>query len=148
MSYGRDLKEAGYRWRDLLNVYVLNVLLISVNLAGVLRSLQQMLTGRRSPFVRTPKVDGRTASPATHIIVPALLLVTIVLSTVFNLWLGRWFYAAFFGGNAALLLYGMLTFVGARSALQDVRAGFDAAIRVPRTRSGAARLASVTISES
>ena len=148
VSYGRDLKEAGYRWRDLLNVYVLNVLLISVNFAGVLRSVQQMLTGRRSPFVRTPKVDGRTASPATHIIVPALLLATMVFSTVFNLWVGRWFYAAFFSGNAALLLYGMLTFVGARSALQDVRAGFDAAIRVLRTRSGAARLASVAVSES
>ena len=81
VSYGRDLKEAGYRWRDLLNVYVLNLLLISVNFAGVLRSVQQMLTGRRSPFARTPKVAGRTASPATHIIVPALLLVTMGVST-------------------------------------------------------------------
>ena len=79
VSYGRDLKEAGYRWRDLLNVYVLNLLLISVNFAGVLRSVQQMRTGRRSPFARTPKVAGRTASPPTHIIVPASLLVTMAV---------------------------------------------------------------------
>jgi len=106
-----------------------------------------MLTGRRSPFARTPKVAGRTASPATHIIVPALLLVTMAVSTAANLCLGRWSYGAFFGAHGALLVYGILTFVGLRSALQDVQLGVDAVLHVLRTRSRAARLVSVAVSE-
>src|SRR5262249_61711812 len=48
--YGRDLRFAGYRWSDLLRVYAVNLLLLPVNLAGVLRSLPQGLTCRQAPF--------------------------------------------------------------------------------------------------
>jgi cellulose synthase (UDP-forming) len=66
LLYGRDLKWCGYQWRDLLRVYALTLMLIPVNLAGVYRSVAQMVTGRKSPFARTPKIEGRTAAPASH----------------------------------------------------------------------------------
>src|SRR5262249_36101637 len=61
--YGRELRFSGYRWSDLLRVYAVNLLLLPVNLAGVLRSLQQGLTGRKAPFGRTPKIEQRTRTP-------------------------------------------------------------------------------------
>src|SRR2546422_3685333 len=35
---------------------------ISINFAGAINSLQQLWTGRKIPFQRTPKVPGRTAA--------------------------------------------------------------------------------------
>lgn len=60
--YGRDMVLLGYKWWDLLRVYALNLLLIPVNLGGVVKSLQQAVTGRQTPFGRTPKVVHRTAT--------------------------------------------------------------------------------------
>jgi cellulose synthase (UDP-forming) len=60
--YGRDLTQCGYRWTDLARVYALNLLLLPVNLAGVILSLWQILTGRKAAFGRTPKIEGRTAT--------------------------------------------------------------------------------------
>ncbi|HSW21834.1 MAG TPA: glycosyltransferase family 2 protein, partial [Burkholderiaceae bacterium] len=48
VAYGLDLQRCGYGWRDLLRVYTLNLMLLPVNLAGVLRSLRQIFTGRKS----------------------------------------------------------------------------------------------------
>jgi len=56
--YGRDLVRIGYRLRDLVRVYALNLLLIPVNLGGVFKSIQQGITRRKIPFGRTPKVPG------------------------------------------------------------------------------------------
>src|SRR5256885_1060029 len=66
--YARDLVRTGYRYADLLRVYALNLMLIPVNLGGVLKSLEQALTGRKTPFGRTPKVSGRTAAPALYVL--------------------------------------------------------------------------------
>jgi len=62
--YGRDLVKEGYRWADLPRVYALNLALISVNIGGVLASLRQAITGKRSAFLRTPNLtesEGRVA---------------------------------------------------------------------------------------
>ncbi|HTY56910.1 MAG TPA: glycosyltransferase family 2 protein, partial [Candidatus Binataceae bacterium] len=61
LLYARDLKACGYRRRDVGLMYSFNLLLIPVSIAGMLKSLRQAITGRPSPFVRTPKVPGRTA---------------------------------------------------------------------------------------
>lgn len=66
--YARDLRLAGYRKSgDLLRVYALNLLLLPVHLGGVLRSLRQSWTGQKIPFRRTPKVTGRTRTPARYL---------------------------------------------------------------------------------
>ena len=43
--YSRDLRQSGYRTSDVLRVYALILLLLSVNLSGVFRSLWQIIIG-------------------------------------------------------------------------------------------------------
>src|SRR5207249_9200594 len=71
--YGRDLMQAGYALSDLVRVYALNLMLIPVNLAGVIESLRQKLTGRSIAFQRTPRVGG-TAGAANPVLVAEYLL--------------------------------------------------------------------------
>lgn len=68
LVYAKDLKLAGYKYTDLLRIIALNLLLIPVNTAGVLKSLQQALTGKHFPFCRTPKIQGRTTVPSLYVV--------------------------------------------------------------------------------
>ena len=122
LLYGLDLKRSGYQWRDLLRVYALNQVLIPVNLAGVYRSVEQMVTGRKSPFARTPKIDGRTAAPASHLLALCALTATAIGSAGMNLWFGNQLLFGFSAINAGFFLYGFLCLIGWREALADIRA--------------------------
>src|SRR5262249_34892872 len=93
--YAADLRRAGYRYRDVLGVYALNLLLIPVSLGGVMRSLAQAFTGQRSAFGRTPKVTGRTAAPAGYVVSELALLTTWLFGAWIDLYLGRRLNAAF-----------------------------------------------------
>jgi len=124
LLYGRDLKLSGYRWRDLLRVYALTLLLVPVNLAGVYRSIEQIVTGRKSPFARTPKIEGRTAAPASHLLALLALAATAIVSAVMNLWSGNLLFFSFSATNAGFFLYGLLGLIGYREAFTDIRAGF------------------------
>jgi hypothetical protein len=120
--YGRDLRNCGYSWSDLLRVYGLNLLLIPVNLAGVLRSLQQLLTGRKAAFGRTPKIQFRTPVPPIYI---AFLLVLVSYLTVFgasDVARGSYTHAGFAFGNAFALIYSIGAFIGWRDSLADLSA--------------------------
>jgi len=104
-----------------LRVYALNLLLIPVNLGGVLRSVQQACTGRRSTFGRTPKVAGRTAAPAGYVLAEAGLLGWWIFGALMELEAGRELNGAFALANAAFLLYALVRFVGLREAWEDLR---------------------------
>ena len=95
LLYGWDLTRTGYKWRDLLRVYALTLLLVPVNLAGVYRSLEQIITGRKSPFARTPKIKGRTAAPASHLLALCALTATATFSAGTNLWSGNLLFFSF-----------------------------------------------------
>lgn len=123
--YGRDLTRLGYQWRDLLRVYALTLLLVPINLAGVFGSLQQSITGRKAAFARTPKVDGRTAAPASHILALSALFATAVLSAAANLYSGNLLFFTFSAVNAGFFLYGFTSLIGWREALADIRATFS-----------------------
>ena len=56
--YWRDLLQNGYLPGDILRTSVFNFMLLPINLAGVMKSVQQGVTGVRTPFARTPKVVG------------------------------------------------------------------------------------------
>jgi len=118
--YAVDLRRAGYRRRDVLPVYALNMLLIPVSLGGALGSLTQACTGRRSAFARTPKVIGRTVAPAGYVIAEILLLLSWVFGAVIDVCGGRWVTAVFGLGNGTFMLYGLLRFIGVRAAWEDV----------------------------
>jgi len=121
LLYAVDLRSIGYRWRDVLRVYALNLLLIPVHLGGVLRSVQQACTGRRSTFGRTPKVVGRTAAPAGYVLAEAGLLGWWTFGALMELEAGHRLNGLFALANAAFLLYALVRFVGLREACEDLR---------------------------
>ncbi|MHB8381658.1 MAG: glycosyltransferase family 2 protein [Candidatus Binataceae bacterium] len=122
--YCRDLIDCGYEWWDLPRMYALNLLLIPANLAGLLKSLYQAVTGHQSAFVRTPKVPGRTAVPPLHVLIPVLIFACIIDSTLRAFADGGWAYAAYGVVNAVCLGYGITWYVGLDVAWKDVALGF------------------------
>jgi cellulose synthase/poly-beta-1,6-N-acetylglucosamine synthase-like glycosyltransferase len=120
LLYASDLRRAGHRRRDVLRVYALNLLLVPVSLGGALGSLKQAWTGRRSAFARTPKVVGRTSAPAGYVVAEILLCVSWFIAAVVDARYGRRLNAAFDLGNATIMLYGLLTFIGVRAACADM----------------------------
>ena len=74
LAMGSDLRDCGHRFSDIFRIYGFNLVLLPVNLAGVLKSMQQAFTGEKIPFVRTPKVKDRTAAPALYVLIPYLIV--------------------------------------------------------------------------
>jgi hypothetical protein len=118
---GRDLVQLGYRWSDLLRVYALNLLLIPVNLGGVFGSMKQAITGKKTPFARTPKVVDRTSAPGIYILIEFALVLACVLGTLNNALDGRWAHAAFALLNSLFLAYSITAFMGLRESWEDPR---------------------------
>jgi glycosyl transferase family 2 len=118
--YGRDMRFAGYRWSDLFRVYALNLLLLPVNAAGVLLSLRQLVTGRKAPFGRTPKVQSRTAVPPAYALFHATLLLYLVGTSVVDLVQGLYSHAGFALASSAFLAYAIGAFVGWRESCSDL----------------------------
>ena len=122
--YGRDLVLCGYRNRDLFKVYALNLLLIPVNIAGVLKSIQQGITGKKIPFGRTPKIQGRTAAAPLYIIFAYLLFLQWSIGAAFDINDRHIAHAIFAALNATFLLYAIRTFIGYKESWQDLTAHF------------------------
>lgn len=123
LAMASDLRYCGYRASDVLRIYGFNLILLPVNLAGVFKSLQQALTGKKIPFARTPKVKNRTASPALYVIVPLL----IVAFSVFTLWrdftAANWGNAAFAAFNATLASWAIVSYIGIGHTIADAWRG-------------------------
>lgn len=132
--YARDMIRIGYRKTDIFRVYSLNLMLIPVNLGGVCKSLQQAWTKRKIPFGRTPKIKGRTASPAFYVLAVYSLLVHWLSGAAWDAAAGRWLHAGFALANAAMLLYAVVGFIGLREGWQDVRLGWHKYIAKRRAR--------------
>lgn len=123
--YGRDLHQSGYRFSDLPRVYALILLLLSVNISGVARSLGQILTGRKSSFARTPKIEGRTASSLSHIVFQWAVMAYLAFLSIKALLVGRYGHAAFALVNLAAFLYAVTYFVGWRNVWTDATAALS-----------------------
>jgi len=123
--YARDLALNEYRpMRDLLRVNALSLLLIPVHLGGALKSMQQAILGTKIPFRRTPKISGRTRTPALYL---ALELAIVLLSTGLALYYAsqlRWISGTFALTNAALVVYGIWQFVGFSEMIEDLVHGW------------------------
>jgi len=120
LAMASDLKYCGYKRSDVLRIYGFNLILLPVNLAGVLKSLQQALSGKKIPFARTPKIKNRTASPMLYVIVPLL----IVAFSLFTLWRDElahnWGNAFFAGFNAFVAFWAILAYIGIWNTIVDV----------------------------
>ena len=84
-------------------------------------SVVQLITGRKTSFIRTPKVEGRTAVPAIYIIF-YLLVLSYMFSCLFGAIISNEYWAVLSPGvNAFLVLYGIARFIGLGNALKDCR---------------------------
>lgn len=138
-----DLRYCGYKASDVLRIYGFNLILLPVNLAGVLKSLQQALSGKKIPFARTPKVKNRTVSPMLYVITPLL----IVGFSAFTLWRDtiahNWGNAAFAGFNAVVATWAIVAYIGIGNSLVDIWLGLTDWLYVqPRTKETNVPLAS------
>ena len=110
--HGRDLKSLGYRWIDLFRIFALNIILLPVVLGGVLKSVEQLIYGRKIPFARTPKIHHRTTAPPLYLIAALAMIAWSVYCFVEAAALdlrGRAFPSFFF---AIALIYAVTEFVG------------------------------------
>lgn len=123
IAMGFDLRKCGHRATDIFRIYGLNLVLLTVNLAGVLKSVQQAFTGAKIPFARTPKVRNRTAAPGRYVLVP-FLIVGFSLFTVYrDVQLENWGNAAFAMFNAITCSFAIRAYVGLRNSVVDLSLG-------------------------
>jgi cellulose synthase/poly-beta-1,6-N-acetylglucosamine synthase-like glycosyltransferase len=134
LLYARDLKSIGYQRRDLLGVYAFNLLLLPINIAGVLKSVHQALTGEKIPFGRTPKVAGRTTAPAWSVLAEWLLLAMCLAYAVEDVVDGNYGHAAFTLLTGAGLAYAVVALVGVRASWEDLQIGWTALARRATSR--------------
>lgn len=134
IAMASDLRYAGYKASDVFRIYGFNLILLPVNLAGVLKSIQQSLTGKKIPFVRTPKVKNRTASPLLYVVTPFL----IVAFSLFTLWRDvnaqNWGNAAFAAFNATLAIWAIVSYIGIGNTIVDIWLGLTKPLYVEKNR--------------
>lgn len=118
--YRRDMIIIGYRASDFFRVYALNLMLLPVNLAGVLKSLQQAICGHKVPFGRTPKVQGRTSVPPFYLLALYGLLLLSISAFIMDILHGRYSHSVFCLINSGFFLYVVVRYIGLKDALEDV----------------------------
>jgi cellulose synthase/poly-beta-1,6-N-acetylglucosamine synthase-like glycosyltransferase len=119
-----DLRACGYKRRDVLHVYSLNLALLAVNLVGICRSLGQAVTGSKIAFARTPKKHDRTPAPALLSLAPLALAVYSAFTFAGDVRLGHWWHAAFSGANALAATWAVLALVSLKGLVLDIVDGF------------------------
>ncbi|WP_291043896.1 glycosyltransferase family 2 protein [Herbiconiux sp.] len=118
-----DLRACGYKGLDILRIYGFNLILLPVNLAGVLKSIEQSLTGKKIPFARTPKVRDRTAAQLLYVVAPFGIVAFSVLTVWRNVVDQNWGNAAFAGFNAVTAMWAIVGNIGIRASLADTWLG-------------------------
>tara|TARA_B100000508_G_scaffold91084_1_gene70967 strand:+ start:520 stop:2757 length:2238 start_codon:yes stop_codon:yes gene_type:complete len=120
IAMSMDLKYSRYRFSDIFRIYGFNLILLPVNIAGTLKSLQQAITTKKIPFARTPKVKDRTATAWLYLVAPLL----IVGFSLFTLWRNiegqNWGNAAFAGFNAFAATWAIVSYIGIRNLIVDL----------------------------
>lgn len=123
LAMGSDLRDSGHRFSDIFRIYGFNLVLLPVNLAGVIKSMQQGITGEKIPFARTPKVKNRTAAPAVYVVVPYLIVAFSLLTVWRNVQEENWGNVAFAALNAVLATGAIRAYIGVRNSFVDVFLG-------------------------
>lgn len=124
LAMASDLRYSGYNAMDIFRIYGFNLIMLPVNLAGVLKSIEQGITGKKIPFARTPKIKNRTASAPIYVIAP-LLIVAFSLFTVWrNVMVENWGNALFAGFNAFVASWAIVTYIGFGNIIADSWYGF------------------------
>ena len=133
-SMAMDLKYCRYRYSDILRIYGFNLILLPVNIAGTLKSLQQALTGAKTPFARTPKVKNRTASALPYLFSPLFIVGFSLFTLVRNIDGENWGNAVFAGFNTFASLWAIVSYIGIRNMFVDMWLGFKDMLYVDVSR--------------
>lgn len=120
LLYARDLKVCGYRYTDVLRVTSLNLMLLPIITAGVLKQMQQILTGEKVPFARTPKVKDRTGAPAMYYLMELGMICYCAYMCVLKLIEEEYSPAIYAAINLSLLLYALIRYIGVKAMCQDL----------------------------
>lgn len=123
LAMASDLHYSGYKRTDIFRIYGFNLIMLPVNLAGVLKSIQQGLTGMKIPFARTPKVKDRTATQLLYVVSPYVIV-------AFSVWVAwnsyaaeNWGTLAFSAFNAILAMWAIIANIGIRNSIIDIWIG-------------------------
>lgn len=120
IAMSMDLKYSRYKYMDIFRIYGFNLILLPVNIAGTLKSLQQAITTKKIPFARTPKVKNRTATVWPYLVSPLL----IIGFSLFTLWRNikgeNWGNAAFAGFNVFAATWAVVAYIGVRNMMVDL----------------------------
>ncbi|MDJ1114537.1 glycosyltransferase family 2 protein [Microbacterium dauci] len=119
-----DLRRLGYRRRDVVGVYGLNLLLISVNLAGTFASVAQAFSGRKATFARTPKVHARTPAGVLYVLAPVVIAIGATSVAVRSAADGAWVALGFAAATALCVTWAGIRLIGLRAALADLWHGW------------------------
>ncbi|WP_250443125.1 glycosyltransferase family 2 protein [Actinotalea sp. C106] len=131
IAMSSDFKRLGYKRTDVFRVYAFNLVLLPVNLAGTLKSLQQAAAKSKIAFARTPKVSNRTAAPALYVLA-AYLIALFSFWTLANDVIDRnWTNGTFALVNGVLTTYAIVAFIGVRNSIVDIVLGMVHWVRVP-----------------
>lgn len=131
LAMASDFHRLGYKRSDMLRSYGFNLILLPVNLAGVIKSLQQAASKSKTPFARTPKIKNRTAAPATYIVAIYLILGLSAYTLVQDYITDNWTNGIFAFVNTTLTAYALLMFVGVGNSLVDIGVGLWNWLHVP-----------------
>ncbi len=119
----RDMKNTGFKYSDLWRVVSANFMLMPVAMGGVMKQFQQMLTGKKIPFGRTPKVPGRTVVPALYCVAELGLFLLCTLGMVRHAMNAEWTYAVAGAAGSFLFGYAIVTYIGVKALFEDMFAG-------------------------
>jgi len=136
LALAADFRSMGYKRSDVFRVYAFNLILLPVNLAGTIKSLQQAAAKSKIAFARTPKVKNRTATPAMYVLASYLIAAFSFYTLANDIQTRNWSNGAFALFNGVLATYAIVAFIGFRNSIADVILGFIHWVRVPAKTKG------------
>jgi hypothetical protein len=98
----------------------------------VLRSLHQAVKGHRIPFLRTPKIAGRTRVPARYVAALFAIVGVCMVAGLEDVLDGNLLHSLFAFANGTLFVYGIGTLIGFGAAWDDLHHGIDGVVRLLR----------------
>ena len=119
LFYMWDLMYLGYSIKEVLSVYAFYLLLIPINISGVLKSIQQLILKKKTPFRRTPKVKGRTVAPTIYVLAEVFFCVYLVFASAMSLHHGLYGYAICSAINSLFFYYALVYFIGFETLRDD-----------------------------
>lgn len=132
LAMGSDLRYSGYKFTDIFHIYGFNLILLPVNLAGVLKSIEQAITSKKIPFARTPKVRNRTSTPLLYVLAPLVIIGFSAFTFWRDLNAGNWGNATFAAFNMVLAGLALVSYIGIWNTIVDISLGVTRLLFIER----------------